>query len=64
MSPTRGCPTKCGAIAPDIKRSTVWRFRDRPASRQSAFQIERAAHTDLCVMGREPALSGPPPGIA
>ncbi|HYJ94125.1 MAG TPA: hypothetical protein VEV86_05875, partial [Vicinamibacterales bacterium] len=43
---------------------SAWRFRDRPASPQSALQIECAAHTDLSVMGREPALSGAPAGIA
>src|SRR5262245_46187616 len=43
--------------------STVWHGRDLPASRQSALQIERAAHPYRIVMGREPRSSGPPPGV-
>src|SRR6185312_14308345 len=35
-----------------------------PPSLQSALQIERAAHPDHSVMGREPGVGGPPPGIA
>src|SRR5258708_6678008 len=59
MSPTRRCPTTCGATG---RRSGA--SASDPRSLHSALLIERVAHPDRSVMGREPGLSGPPPGIA
>src|SRR5262245_31639901 len=60
----RGLYRPCGEGA-------ATRRRRRPSARAatnvswpSALQIERAAHPDRSVMGREPGSCGPPPGIA
>ena len=54
-----------------VGEGAAHRRRRRPSARAatnvswpSALQIERAAHPDRSVMGREPASCGPPPGIA